>query len=208
MREKIEPTVLRTNQLAPDILDRLSNEGIVSIPFLSRYLLNAFEQMCELLDYEAAPTEMGKRAVHQEIEIAPISFSSVIGGLARQIEKSIRQIATEPDKQWFEQSLAFDKVEAIRYCSGSSGIGVHKDYDCNIAGFVVVTGQGKLHRCVDEFGSEPVLVDTTPGNLVLMVGKGFRPFGKTSPYDPRPYHRVTDIESKRVIVRFSQKISA
>lgn len=88
------------------------------------------------------------------------------------------------------------------YEEGSIGITPHMDGKsvANLICIVILTGESKFALCEDREGSNPKYLDTTPGNVIFMRAPGYRRS------DHRPFHFVTDITSRRIVVGIRQVV--
>jgi len=89
-----------------------------------------------------------------------------------------------------------------RYEEESIGITPHKDglsYISLVCVFVI-GGQGNFYVCSDRSGNNPIEIDASPGNVILMRAPGF-----LGSEDGRPFHYVTNIREPRYTFGLRQK---
>jgi hypothetical protein len=102
----------------------------------------------------------------------------------------------------FSTPLQFTELVLQRYAPGQLGISPHRDSlrAINLIALVNLGGQAEFYRCDDRQGTNAVLLDTSPGNVIFLRAPGFL---NTS---VRPFHFLTNIRSIRYSLGLRQRI--
>jgi hypothetical protein len=102
----------------------------------------------------------------------------------------------------FSTRLQFTELVLQRYEPGQLGISPHRDSlrAMNLIALVNLGGQAEFYRCDDRQGTNAVLLDTSPGNVIFLRAPGFL---NTS---VRPFHFLTNIRSTRYSLGLRQRI--
>ena len=105
-------------------------------------------------------------------------------------------------REIFSPQLDFNEIFLQRYEPKSFGITPHTDRKIyqNLVCTFSLSGNCRFCLCDDREGSNPIHLDTTPGNVILLRAPGF--MGA----DVRPFHFVEKIEGPRHTIGLRQKI--
>lgn len=187
------------------VIGELDQHGGVSVPLLT----NAFRQ--ELLaeadtyDYVRQPEVVGPHKVREELSSVqtPFPYGSLLYKLKEGLEDMVvKGMISTKEIDIFDKAFRFNEMSLQLYEEGSIGITPHMDGKsiANLICIVILTGESKFALCEDREGSNPKYLDTTPGNVIFMRAPGYR--GS----DYRPFHFVTDITSRRIVVGIRQVV--
>jgi len=72
----------------------------------------------------------------------------------------------------------------------------------------VLEGQGKFYICRDRAGNDPIEIDASVGNVLLMRASGFKGINNclAQQEEIRPFHFVTDIPRQRYTFALRQEV--
>lgn len=106
------------------------------------------------------------------------------------------------DRNVFHRKQKFNAMVLQRYLPGELGITPHRDSlrAINLIALMNLGGTAEFHRCDDRQGRNSILLDTTPGNAILMRAPGFLDA------QIRPFHYLTNIRSIRYSLGLRQRI--
>lgn len=189
------------------VIGELDRSGGVSVPLL----MDAFRQEllaeAETYDYVRQPEVVGPHNVHEELSSVqtPFPYGSLLYKLKEGLEEMIvKNLISSRETELFRTPLRFNEISLQQYEAGSIGITPHMDGRSvvNLICIVILTGDSKFALCEDREGSRPRYLDTTPGNVIFMRAPGYR--GS----DHRPFHFVTDITSRRIVVGIRQVVKS
>ena len=169
--------------------------GFASTPFLTEDEREWLLAEARTLDYVRQPEVAESGVVREDLSSCAVkgegnAFFAVADRLAR--------LVTELSSANGFQLPALPKAHVAlqKYEAGSFGITPHRDekkYGVVIC-IIPLTGKGVLAACDNREGSNPVPVDTTPGNLVLLRAPGY------AGMHARPMHAVSDITEERIVI--------
>ncbi|NBD33624.1 MAG: hypothetical protein GVY17_11830 [Cyanobacteria bacterium] len=97
------------------------------------------------------------------------------------------------------------------YESGSLGITPHRDgkrYK-NLVCVFVLEEEGKFYVCRDRAGNDPIEIDASVGNVLLMRASGFKGINNCLAQDEeiRPFHFITNIPIQRYTLALRQEVT-
>lgn len=187
------------------VIGELDQCGGVSVPLLTDAFRQELLSEADAYDYVRQPEVVGPHKVREELSSVqtPFPYGSLLYKLKEGLEDMvIRGMISTNEKDLFTRPLRFDEMSLQLYEEGSMGITPHMDGKSvvNLICIVILTGESKFALCEDREGSNPKYLDTTPGNVIFMRAPGYR--GS----DHRPFHFVTDITSRRIVVGIRQVV--
>ncbi len=196
--------VLQPAALAAAI-SRLAAEGALGLPLLDEPLRCGLLDESEALTYRPAKPSIGQeeRIVYQDFELC----------MELPEESPFRRFAAAlDDLMW----AALGEIQGIdcpgftnndlilqRYLPGCGGITPHRDHIRygGLVSLVILAGEADFYISEDRQGTNPRLVPSPPGCLLLMRGAGF------AGLRDRPFHQLRNIRSFRVSfgLRYDQR---
>ena len=185
-----------------DLVRGLVEAGAVSIPILPESRRLTLLKEAESLPYNEQPKVVGKNKVREEIfSFDKFSEESPFLSLAEDFSEFVNWKLQLENINPFNSPLCFNELALQLYKNGSSGITPHVDglSRINLVCVFILKGQADFALCSDRSGSNPVYLDTTPGNVIIMRGPGFLGSSK------RPMHFVTNINEERLVFGLRQK---
>lgn len=113
------------------------------------------------------------------------------------LDRELATVKTYP----FITKLDFNSMVLQKYDLGSIGITPHRDQlsYINLVCIFNIGGQGRFYLCDNRSGSNPRVIDSSPGSVIFLKAPGFM----SSP--ERPFHYVTDIQATRYTFGLRQK---
>ena len=189
---------------AKEILNNLDKYGGVSLPVISENFRKELFSEALTYEYHKQPEVVGKGLVREEISSSDIfPYGSLFFKLKESFESSfLKGLANLDERNVFEKGLRFNEMSLQHYEKDSIGITPHMDGRSmiNLICVFILKGESKFALCDDRSAANPYYLDTTPGNVIIMRGPGFR--GS----DFRPFHFVTDIASDRIVFGLRQVV--
>lgn len=185
------------------VVRELDKHGGVSVRLLTESFRQELLAEAEMYQYDKQPEIVGLHKVREQLSsvTTPLPPGSLFYKLKEQLEEMIigKMIATGAT-DLFAAPLRFNEISLQRYDAGSIGITPHMDGRSvvNLICVVILEGRSRFALCEDRQGNNPYDLDTTPGNIIFMRSTGYR--GS----DVRPFHFVSDIPEKRIIVGIRQ----
>jgi hypothetical protein len=203
MYQYFDTTVFNSSEVIEELLD--PNGGLVAIKnFLNPKVRQQIAEYAKTR-YEKvppAPVEIiGINKVHQQVKsITQFEHDDIITKMRNDLNDFLKKELQKDGNDLFQTPLNLNVQELARYNQGSVGITPHLDpiKSINLVVIIVLEGHGSLYRCRDREGTDPRLIDTSEGNLILMRADGFKP------NSDRPFHYITDIVQTRYIIVYRQ----
>ena len=185
------------------VVKELDKHGGASLPLLTETFRQKLLTEARGYEYEKQQEFVGPHKVREQLSsvVTPFPVGSLLFKLKEQLEEMIvNKMVALGEERLFSQPLRFNEISLQRYDAGSIGITPHMDGKSvtNLICIVILTGTSKFALCEDREGSNPKFLDTTPGNVIFMRAPGYRGSGY------RPFHFVTDITSRRIVVGIRQ----
>lgn len=185
------------------VIKELLHTGAVSVPLLPEELRQQLIAEAKTYSFKKQPLIVGKSQVREDLSsfsefVPPSLYLKLKSNLANLLNYKLALAETNP----FTGPIILNDLSLQKYEAGSSGISPHVDYSSciNLIALVLITGKGSFALCDDRAGTNPIYLDTTPGNLILMRAPGF--FGSTV----RPFHFVNNITEERLSYGLRQDI--
>lgn len=181
------------------IHESLVNDGAVSVPFLTEAEREQLLTEARTLDYVRQPEVAESGIVREDLASCTIkNEGSIFFSIADRLAVFLSELAYTTHQS--TERLPKAHVALQKYEQGSFGITPHRDekkYGIAIC-IIPLTGTGELAMCDDRAGNNKKVLDTTPGNLVMLRAPGY------ANMHVRPMHVVSDIAEERIVlgVRF------
>lgn len=182
------------------IRESLVEKGAASVPFLTNEERELLVAEARKLEYIRQPDVAESGIVREDLSSSTVtSESSPFLAIADRIALFLAELARSTGQCVPDFPKA--NVSLQKYDAGSFGITPHRDekkYDYAVC-LIPLTGKGILATCDDRSGSNKKIIDTTPGNLVMLRAPGY------AGMHVRPMHVVSDISEERIVlgVRFA-----
>ncbi len=185
------------------VISELDQHGGVSVKLLTEPFRKQLLEEANRYEYEKQPEVVGPHHVREELSSVSTPFppGSLLYKLKEQLEEMIiSKMTASGEEKLFSTPLRFNEISLQLYEEGSIGITSHMDGKSavNLICVVVLEGESRFALCEDRQGSNPYYLDTTPGNIIFMRAVGYR--GS----DHRPFHFVSDITTRRIVVGIRQ----
>jgi hypothetical protein len=170
-----------------------------ALPLLDAQACRFYLREAQSLAYRPARPVVGEgeKAVQQDFEVCmEIPEDSSLRRLSARLEVSLAEAARGLEAASLDPRFRFNDLIVQRYQPGSRGITPHVDHIRyqGLVAIVVFSGRGDFQLCADRSGAEPRSVAAGPGGLLLMRAPGFGGEAR------RPFHRLSAVESERVIL--------
>ena len=185
------------------ILPALEKPGAISFPFLTRKLREGLTEAAKQLTYKSLPSFVSNGQVLQEIDSCnDFAEDNIFRIFAKEYEAFLLHKIQELNSYPFATNFEINDVSIQRYWRGTLGITAHVDGKShrNLVSLLILEGEGRFYVCDNRQRDNASLIDTAPGNLLLMRANGFKQYLNT------PFHFVTDIKSDRYVLGLRQKI--
>ncbi|MSO93004.1 MAG: hypothetical protein EXQ86_06355 [Rhodospirillales bacterium] len=180
-------------------LRALGERDADAFPFLGPEECRDWLGRTEALPYRQARPVVGEgeRAVRQDFEICDrFDPSSPFWALACRVEAPLNEALARFDPAPVALPFRLNDLVVQRYPAGSLGITPHRDH-VRYQGLVanlVLSGVARFSVRRDRSGRGARDVPGPPGHVILMRNAGF------AGARDRPFHRLTDVTERRVIV--------
>lgn len=213
--QKGEPTVTISRRQTPrnldllnfdwlDLVAELSGRGAVSLPILPIERRLALVAEAENYPFIQQP-EMAESPLVREQLSSFLDFpkESLFFKLKDDFSELIaRNFLPEEFKMAFPKPLEFNEMSLQLYKKGSIGITPHRDGKSriNLICVFILKGKARYALCDDRAGSNPIYLDTTPGNVIILRGPGFL----NSKY--QPFHFLADVTEDRIVFGLRQRL--
>lgn len=198
----------------PNILDSLTNIGATSIPILRADACEELVHTARNLSYQREAEEVGKgeRLVRQQVaSCEDFSEAPIFLRLQETFQDLLTQCLSNLSVYPFSFPINLNTMVLQKYEPNSIGITPHRDgkrYK-NLVCVFVLEGQGKFYVCSDRSGKNPIEIEASAGNVLLMRASGFKGINNclTQNDEIRPFHFITDITTQRYTFALRQKVS-
>jgi alkylated DNA repair dioxygenase AlkB len=198
----------------PAILDSLTNIGAASLPILTPECREQLGRIAQNLPYQPQAEKVGKpdRVVRQQLAFCQdFSQATLFIKLRDAFQNLLAQSLAHLDSSLFYFPIDLNSMVLQKYEPGSIGITPHRDgkrYK-NLICIFVLEGQGKFYVCRDRAGNNPLEIDASPGNVLLMRAPGFRGIDHSlaTTDEIRPFHFITDIQTQRYTFALRQQVN-
>ena len=185
------------------VVDELSAVGCVSLPILPEGRRRELLAEARTFSYAPQPEVIGGGKVREQLSsFADFPKDSGFHRLHDDVmELMLRKLSALPLQNIFATPFCFNDMSLQKYEAGSIGITPHKDGKSriNIICVFVLTGASEFGLCSDRAGTNPVLFDSTPGNVIMLRGPGFLHGTR------QPFHFVRSITEERIVFGLRQK---
>ncbi len=202
-REKIPQHINLLDFDLKSVVENIASFGGMSLPILSKKRRLALLSEAEKFSYAPQPEIIGNGKVREQLSsFIDFPTDSLFWQLKNDFtELMIRKLSLLGIPNLFTIPLEFNDASLQKYNNGSIGITPHRDGKSriNIIPVFILSGKSKFAICRDRSGSDPIFLDTTPGNVIIIRGPGF--FGSTY----QPFHFVTDITEERIVFGLRQR---
>lgn len=187
-----------------DLVAELSGRGAISLPMLPIERRLALVAEAENYQFIKQP-EMAESPLVREQLSSFLDFpkESLFFKLKDDFsELMARNLSPEEFKVVFPKPLEFNEMSLQLYKKGSIGITPHRDGKSriNLICVFILKGKARYALCDDRAGSNPIYLDTTPGNVIILRGPGFF----NSKY--QPFHFLTDVTEDRIVFGLRQRL--
>ena len=198
----------------PKILQSLTDIGATSIPILRADARKQLVDTARNLSYQKEAEEVGKadRLVRQQVaSCEDFSEAPIFLQLRDAFQELLTQALTNLSIDPFSFPINLNKMVLQTYESGSIGITPHRDgkrYK-NLVCVFVLEGQGKFYVCRNRAGNDPIEIEATAGNVLLMRASGFKGINNclAQQEEIRPFHFLTDIPTQRYTFALRQEVT-
>lgn len=183
-------------------IETLQAVGGISIPILPESYRHALVAEAETYDYIKQPYVVGPLQVKEDISsFTAFGAKSLFWHLTYDFQELLHNKLASTSAPVFTEPLAFNELSLQLYEKGSAGITPHLDgKSCvNLICVFVLKGKARFAICEDRSGKNPIQLDATPGNVIILRAPGFLHS------DFRPFHFVTDITEQRIVFGLRQK---
>lgn len=201
-RQKIPSHINLLDFNIEEIIEKLSAYSGVSFPILPEGRRIDLLQEAQTYCYQQQPEIVGKGLVQEQLSsVTHIPQSSLFWSLRNDfLELLIRKCAWQEIQNIFAVPLTFNKLSLQKYGAGSIGITPHIDgkTNMNLICIFILSGTSAFAVCRDRIGTDPVFLDTTPGNVIMLRAPGF--FNSTF----QPFHFVSDVTEERIVFGLRQ----
>lgn len=171
--------LLIANKLSPTEIDKIVGElkdsGATSFPILrEKARLRLVE---EAKRYPFKLVDMVAGGVYQEAEACQSFHAGSLFIALRNEFQDFLERSLDQHPYLFRTPLDFDTLYLLRYGAGSIGITPHFDSPeyINLMGGFIFRGKGNFYICDDLDKANSKVLDTAPGNVILMIAPGFLP---------------------------------
>ena len=174
----------------------------ISFPFLSDTTIVSLKNQVSKFRFRKAKPLAGN-SVTQDFDVClPAPRIGKIDQLATSIEnlfnQTLRLMYNPPIK-----CPKFNDIAIQRYKPGSLGISPHKDHKKYISVIIIITLSGKSDLCIceDRKGLNPLVLNDTPGNIIVFPASEFTTLNNNC---IRPLHFVNNIADGRLSMGLRQ----
>jgi hypothetical protein len=188
------------------ILQALTTVGGISIPLLQEPARLALLAEAQNYSYQlrSETIQTGRAIVRQEYhECGNFPADS----LHIQLKIALQTLLAEQFATLHPNPLTipieFNAMVLQHYETGDLGITPHRDSlrAINLIGLCNLAGQAQFCLCADRQGNQPIELDTTPGNIILLRAPGFLHASM------RPFHYVHQFRSTRYSLGLRQRVA-
>ena len=198
----------------PEILDSLTDIGATSILILRTDAREQLVHTARNLSYQQEVEEVGKgeRLVRQQVaSCEDFSEAPIFLQLRDAFQELLTQSLIHLSIDSFSFPVDLNRMVLQKYEPNSIGITPHRDgkrYK-NLVCVFVLEGKGKFYVCGNRAGNDPIEIDATAGNVLLMRASGFKGINNClAEHDEiRPFHFITDIPTQRYTFALRQELS-
>ncbi len=197
-----------------EILEHLTHIGATSIPILTSECRQQLVRTAANLSYQPQAQEVGKRdrvvrqqlASCEDFSQAPL-FLQLRDVFQNLLTQSLAKLSFEP----FLYPIDLNSMVLQFYPPHSIGITPHRDgkrYK-NLVCIFILEGKGKFAVCSDRAGNNPIEIDASAGNVLLMRAPGFLGIDHSLAQreEIRPFHLIRDITTQRYSFALRQKVN-
>ncbi len=188
------------------VLRSLDQFGGVSIPILPRETREKLLGEVKNYDFIDQPETVEGSLVKEELSsISHFRYDSLVFSVQETFQRMLRQKLEElGEENVFEKDFRFNEPTIQMYKKGSLGIETHKDFTCcrNLICVFILTGHGRFGITKERNKENPHLLDTHPGNVILLRAAGYRGAGQ----ETRPFHFIDQITEDRIVLGFRQNL--
>ena len=177
------------------------NANIFHFPFYLSTIVSLKNQVSKFRFRKAKP--LAGNSVTQDFDVClPAPRIGKIDQLATSIEnlfnQTLRLMYNPPIK-----CPKFNDIAIQRYKPGSLGISPHKDHKKYISVIIIITLSGKSDLCIceDRKGLNPLVLNDTPGNIIVFPASEFTTLNNNC---IRPLHFVNNIADGRLSIGLRQ----
>ena len=180
-------------------LERVRGEAAASVPWLSERACRPFLEAARTLTYRPARPVVGSGAkeVRQDFEVCmELGEEGPFHDFARGLEADLLTAAERLQGSLLPAGFTLNDMIVQRYAPGCSGITPHVDHIRyqGLVAIIVFAGTANFQITADRDGNAPRSIPNGPGDLILMAAPGF------AGQDRRPFHRLVEVASERVIL--------
>ena len=178
-------------------IDRLRDEGALSLPLIPEAACRTLLQASKALVYRAARPAVGAgmHSVTQDFDLCyDIPGGSPFGAFAADLTELTNQAFNLLVPRPYEGGFSYNDLIVQRYPPGSLGISPHLDhlrYE-GLVSLVILAGDGRFMVCEDRSGENAREIPSPSGCLLLMRAPGLH--GRRD----RPFHFLTDVTTPRL----------
>jgi hypothetical protein len=187
------------------LISALTTIGAVSLPLLQESARQALHQEAEQSTFrpEVKILGSGDRIVQTEYAACEtFPQTSLYLDLTESFQALLHESIAQAGLHLFDLPLQFNSKVLQRYEPGQLGITPHRDSlkAINLICLFNISGQARFCCCADRSGTGSIAIDTTPGHVIFLRAPGF--LGSSD----RPFHYVSEIQSKRYSFGLRQRI--
>jgi len=180
-------------------LRALETRAALKLGILRGGILESLVASASTLAFRPARYEVGKpeARVYQEFGYCDaVPQAHALSHLAHWLEWRLQRALRLMDRPPIPVDFSINDVVCQQYRSGDLGITPHRDHIAytGLILLVILSGGGSYYVCADRSGHGKRVIDTRPGDAVLMPGPGYA--GRRD----RPFHAVERIRGTRYSV--------
>ncbi len=198
----------RIKQLQEALVALASDQCLgVSVPFFTSEEISALCDMVDTLPMRKARDRVSHKGivVHQDFDICfPAPKDGYLGIICQMLEDGMNTANSRLKIPVFAEPLELNDRAIQRYPKASKGIGVHRDglrYR-QIVIIITLAGESRFCLCDDRDGNGAVVLNDTPGHLVLLSAPGF---ANRDGDNGRPLHFVDQVSGGRLSIGLRQE---
>ena len=172
--------LLVTNKFSSAEIDKIVEElkvnGATSFPILREEARLRFVEEAEKCPFNFVDRIAGG-VIQEAAACQNFPRSSLFIALRNEFQELLERSLDQYNSNLLKIPLNFDTLYLLRYRAGSIGITPHFDSSeyINLMGGFIFKGVGDFYICDDFNKTNSRVLDTTPGNVILMVAPGFLP---------------------------------
>ncbi len=182
------------------VVDHLGRIGGVSIRVISFEVVEYLASAAQDSNFVKREELVMPSGVYQDVYgVDDLSENSLFHVFMDEWQRFV-SLKTKGFGNLFETPISFNDVAVQLYKAGSRGITPHLDDRkyINLICIFPLLGRGRFCICKDRKGENPVELDSSLGNVILMRGPGFRNSKQ------RPLHFISDIQGPRISLGIRQ----